>query len=79
MESIAVSDGLDGRHTTTSMQQLPKEEKGGYVQEDRAFVDAIVEGGPPAVTALDGFRAVELVDACYRSVKTGERVHFTAG
>ena len=79
MESIAVSDGLDGRHTTTSMQQLPKEKKWGYVQEDRAFVDAIVEGGPPAVTALDGFRAVELVDACYRSVKTGERVHFTAG
>lgn len=79
MESISVSDGLDGRHTTTSMQPLPKEEKWGYAQEDRAFVDAIVEGRPPAVTALDGFRAVELVDACYRSVKTGERVHFTAG
>jgi myo-inositol 2-dehydrogenase/D-chiro-inositol 1-dehydrogenase len=76
METIVVSDGLDGKHTTTSMQQLSKEEKWGYTQEDRAFVDAIVDEGPPAVSALDGFRAVELVDACYRAVRTSERVNF---
>jgi myo-inositol 2-dehydrogenase/D-chiro-inositol 1-dehydrogenase len=76
METIVVSDGLDGKHTTMSMQQLSKEEKWGYTQEDRAFVNAIVDGRPPAVTALDGFRAVELVEACYRAVRTSERVSF---
>lgn len=74
VESITQSEGLDGRHVTQTMQQLSKEEKGGYVQEDRAFVDSVVDGRPVAVTALDGFKSVELVDACYRAVRTGERV-----
>jgi myo-inositol 2-dehydrogenase/D-chiro-inositol 1-dehydrogenase len=78
MESLSLSDGLDGQHTTRSMQQLSKEEKWGYLQEDRAFVDAIVNGTAAAVTALDGFKSVELVDACYRAVSTNERVRFSA-
>lgn len=78
MESLSTSDGLDGQHTTRSMQQLSKEEKWGYLQEDRAFVDAMVNGTAAAVTALDGFKSVELVDACYRAVSTGERVRFSA-
>jgi len=69
MESLTVSEGLDGRHTEQSMHQLSKEEKWGYAQEDRAFVDSIVEGKPPAVTAVDGFKSVELVDAVYESVR----------
>jgi myo-inositol 2-dehydrogenase/D-chiro-inositol 1-dehydrogenase len=74
MESITVSEGLDGSHFTQTMQQLSKEEKWGYAQEDRAFVASIAEGAPVAVTSLDGFRSVELVDACYRAVRSGERV-----
>ena len=74
MESITRSEELDGRHHTQSMQQMSKEEKWGYAQEDRAFVDSILDGTPVVVTALDGFKSVELVDACYRSARTGERV-----
>lgn len=74
MESISHSEGLDGGHGTRSMQQLSKEEKWGYAQEDRAFVDSIVDGAPVAVTASDGFKSVELVDACYRAVEAGERI-----
>lgn len=74
MESLTHSEGLDGRHFTQSMQQLSKEERWGYEQEDRAFVDSIVEGTPVSVTALDGFKSVELVDACYRAVRSGDRV-----
>jgi myo-inositol 2-dehydrogenase/D-chiro-inositol 1-dehydrogenase len=77
METISHSEGLAGDHTTHSMHQLPKEEKWGYLQEDRAFVDAVVTGGEASVTALDGYKSVELVDACYRSVRTGERVTFS--
>ncbi|HEX8494448.1 MAG TPA: Gfo/Idh/MocA family oxidoreductase [Pyrinomonadaceae bacterium] len=76
MESLVQSEALDGKHTTHSMHQLAKEEKWGYAQEDRAFVDSILAGTPAAVTALDGYKSVELVDACYRSVQTGEPVLF---
>jgi myo-inositol 2-dehydrogenase/D-chiro-inositol 1-dehydrogenase len=78
MESLVSSEDLDGRHVIRSMHQLSKEEKWGYLQEDRAFVNSIVNGAPPAVTALDGYKSVELVDACYRAVRTGERVRFNA-
>jgi myo-inositol 2-dehydrogenase/D-chiro-inositol 1-dehydrogenase len=76
MESLIESEGLEGGHVTHSMHQLAKEEKWGYAQEDRAFVDSIVNVAPPVVSALDGYKAVELVDACYRAVRTGERVRF---
>ncbi len=74
MESITHSEGLDGSHFTQTMQQLSREEKWGYAQEDRAFVASIAEGAPVAATALDGFKSVELVDACYRAIRSGERV-----
>jgi myo-inositol 2-dehydrogenase/D-chiro-inositol 1-dehydrogenase len=61
------------------MQQLSKEEKWGYAQEDRAFVDSVVDGAPVLVTALDGFKSVELVDACYRAVRDGKRVELGKG
>jgi myo-inositol 2-dehydrogenase / D-chiro-inositol 1-dehydrogenase len=75
-ESFTSSSALDGRHATQTMQRLSKEEKWGYAQEDRAFVDAIIDKRPAAVTAEDGCKAVELVDACYRAARTGERIRF---
>lgn len=74
MESLVYSEGLDGKHIERSMHQLSKEEKWGYAQEDRAFIDSIVSGDPPAVGAFDGLKSVELVDAVYQSVKAGELV-----
>ena len=70
METLVCSTNLEGHFTEQSMQQLPREEKWGYVQEDRAFVDSIVNGTPPLVTALDGLMSVELVNAIYESVRT---------
>lgn len=78
MESLVTSEGLDGRHIERSMHQLPKEEKWGYAQEDRAFVDAIVGRRPPAVTAFDGYKSVELVDVVYESVRQGTSVEIGA-
>src|SRR2546426_531870 len=54
MESLICSEGLEGRQVERSMHQLSKEEKWGYAQEDRAFVDSVSGGLPPAVTAFDG-------------------------
>jgi myo-inositol 2-dehydrogenase/D-chiro-inositol 1-dehydrogenase len=74
MESLVYSDGLEGRQVEHSMHQLPKEEKWGYAQENRAFIDSIVEEELPAVTALDGLKSIQLVDAVYESVKTNQPV-----
>lgn len=76
MESLVYSEGLDGRHVERSMHQMSKEEKWGYLQEDRAFIDSIIEEELPLVTALDGFKSVELVDAVYESVRNGKVIRF---
>jgi len=74
MESLTYSDTLAGDHRTLSTHQLPKEEKWGYAQEDKAFVDSILSGTPAPVTALDGYKSVELVNACYSAVRDGGRM-----
>lgn len=76
MESLVYTEALDGRTLEHSMHHLSKEEKWGYQQEDKSFIDSITKGLPPAVSAQDGFKSVELVEACYRSVRTGEAVKF---
>nr|MBA2378144.1 gfo/Idh/MocA family oxidoreductase [Blastocatellia bacterium] len=45
-------------------------------QEDRAFIESIMSGEPPPVTADDGFKSVELVEAVYAAIRSGERVRF---
>ena len=70
MESLTCSTNLEGHYTEQTMQQLSREEKWGYVQEVRAFIDSIINGTPPLVTALDGLKSVELVDAVYQSCKS---------
>lgn len=71
MESLLISNGLAGDYLTQSMHQLPRDEKWGYVQEDRAFIHAITSRSEPLVTAFDGFMSVILVDAVYQSVNSG--------
>ena len=43
-------------------------------KQDRAFVDSIVNGTPPLVTALDGLMSVELVNAVYESIRTNATI-----
>ena len=74
METLICSSNIEGHFTSQSMQQTPREEKWGYVQEDRAFVDSIVNGLPAVVTAFDGLMSVEIANAVYESVRTGAPV-----
>lgn len=74
MESLIYSKGLEGKRVEYSVHQLSKEEKWGYAQEDRAFIDSIIAGEPAKVTAADGFKSVELVSAVYESVRTGDSI-----
>src|SRR6185503_11328080 len=77
MESLTYTTSLEGNFTEQTMQQLPREEKWGYAQEDRAFIDAIVNGSEPLVTAFDGLMSVRLVNAVYESVKTDSPVRIS--
>jgi len=79
MESLTYTTSLEGNFTEQTMQQLPREEKWGYVQEDRAFVDAIVNGTEPLVTAFDGLMSVRLVNAVYESVRSKAPVTISQG
>jgi myo-inositol 2-dehydrogenase/D-chiro-inositol 1-dehydrogenase len=74
MESLVWSSSLEGHFSSESMQQTPREEKWGYLQEDRAFVDSIVNGTPPLVTAFDGLMSVKIANAVYESVNSGSPV-----
>jgi len=76
MENLTDSRGSNANFEYFSWHLLSKEERWGYSQENEAFIDAILNGTEPLVTALDGYKSVELVEACYKAVKTGERVKF---
>jgi len=76
MERLLDSRGMDANFETVSFHMTEKEEKWGYVQEDQAFIDAILNGTPPPVTADDGFHSVQLVESVYQSIRGGQRVRF---
>jgi myo-inositol 2-dehydrogenase/D-chiro-inositol 1-dehydrogenase len=76
MERLLDSNGFDPNFETISFHMLEKEEKWGYLQEDRAFIDAILSGSSAPVTANDGMQSVRLVEAVYASIRTGDRVRF---
>jgi myo-inositol 2-dehydrogenase / D-chiro-inositol 1-dehydrogenase len=76
MEQIIDSQTHDANHHTFSFHILEKHEKWGYQQEDAAFIDSILNGTEALVTALDGYKSVELVESVYRAIKTGQKVRF---
>jgi len=76
MERLLDSRGMDANFETVSFHMTEKEERWGYVQEDQAFIDAILNGTPPPVTADDGFHSVQLVESVYQSIRGGQRVRF---
>jgi len=76
MERLLDSRGMDANFETMSWHMTEKEERWGYVQEDAAFIDSILNGASPPVTADDGYRSVELVESVYSAIESGERVRF---
>lgn len=79
MEKVTYSPGLNQVVVTRDCFQLDREEKWGYREEDALFVSALLGEGPPAVIAEEGYRAVELAEAIYRSARTGQIVTLPLG
>ena len=72
------SRSWDDNPRTLTFDLAPKEDVYGNEQWlfDLAqdFIQAIQEDRQPQVTALDGFRCLQIIDAAYESSKTGQRV-----
>ncbi|HEY3249275.1 MAG TPA: Gfo/Idh/MocA family oxidoreductase [bacterium] len=69
LERAWFSSGMREQVEAVDCFQMPFEQKWGYALEDRMFVDAVLGERPPAVTADDGYKATELVEACYQAVR----------
>lgn len=74
LERAWYSPGMREQVEALDCFQMPFEQKWGYVTEDRLFIDAALGERPPAVTAEDGYRATELVEACYAAAREGRTV-----
>jgi myo-inositol 2-dehydrogenase/D-chiro-inositol 1-dehydrogenase len=74
IESLRYRLGLQSETATEDFSQIPIAKRFGFEEEDRLFVDAVLSGCAPPVTAFDGYRAVELVCACYRSAAESQPV-----
>jgi myo-inositol 2-dehydrogenase / D-chiro-inositol 1-dehydrogenase len=69
MEKVTYAPGLGQATVQHDLFQLSLPDKWGYREEDTLFIDAILGGKTPPVTAEDGYKAIELVEACYRSAQ----------
>lgn len=69
MEKLEWRIGLDKPTSVENFANLTREEKWGFAEEDRLFVDAILNDGAPPVTSYDGLKSVEMTMAVYRSAK----------
>jgi myo-inositol 2-dehydrogenase/D-chiro-inositol 1-dehydrogenase len=78
--ALLVSEDLDrARHTTrddphAAWRHFPTPDAvtlWGYVDEDRAFVDACLGLAPPPVTVDDAFHSLAVLDAAYASIAAG--------
>ncbi len=74
LERAWFSPGMRDQVEAVDCFQMPFEQKWGYAAEDRMFIDACLGERPPAVTAEDGYRATELVEACYQAVRDEKAV-----
>ena len=74
MSKIRYSPGLKREIRTWDFSKLPIEKAWGYEEEDKLFIDALLGKEKIPVDVREGYKAVELVEACYRSARTGKSV-----
>lgn len=70
MYYLGTSEGL----TYGGYQWFMKRFYDAYVEEDNHFIKCILEDKEPLVSGEDGKKAVEIAEACWRSVKEGRPV-----
>lgn len=71
LDRVVHSPGSGQATVTLDFKLLPQAQKWGYQQEDTQFVSACLGEMPCPVDALEGFKSIELCEACYRSAQNG--------
>ena len=66
-ERLTYTPARDQPAVTRDFGAFPVPERLGYAQETRVFTESVARNQAGGPTAEDAFRAVEFVDACYRS------------
>jgi myo-inositol 2-dehydrogenase/D-chiro-inositol 1-dehydrogenase len=74
LNRISYTLALDAPTQTEEFNYLPPTLTWGVEEEDRLFIDSILNRKPPAVTVNDGFKTIELIEACYRSAHLGKPI-----
>lgn len=71
LEKVMYAPGLHQPAQISDFFQVTNDYKWGYVEEDRLFIDAILNGTKAPVTAEDGYLSTRLLEAIYESARTG--------
>ncbi len=77
-QKVMHSQGLREASQQTDYFQLTSEKRWGYQDEVKAFLDAIENRSPSVYNAEMGFEILQLVAACYESVRTGKKITMPA-
>ena len=64
----------DGQTEYFCLPDVPSQREVEKTLVDEAFFQCILNGGPPPVSARDGLRVMEVVDAVYRSKREGRYI-----
>jgi len=64
----------DGQTEYFCLPDVPSQREVEKTLVDEAFFQCILNGGPPPVSARDGLRVMEVVDAVYRSNREGRYI-----
>jgi myo-inositol 2-dehydrogenase/D-chiro-inositol 1-dehydrogenase len=74
LNRISYTLSLDTPTQAHEFHYLPQTLTWGVEEEDQLFIDAVIEKKTPPVTVEDGFKVVEIIEACYRSVNSKKPV-----
>jgi len=71
MTRVTYSSGLEKEVEVRDFSQMPRNRSWGFEEEDKLFVDSILSDSRTPVDEVQAYRSIELVEACYRSVRKG--------
>jgi len=74
MNRVSYTLGLDLPTQVEEFHYLPQTLSWGVEEEDKLFVDSIIEKKDPPITVEDGYKVVEIIEACYRSAETKKTI-----
>src|SRR5699024_10712695 len=77
IETIRYSKGLEQAVEKKDYTQVPFQEKCGYIEEDKLFIDAILNSSKPPVDANAAYQLTYMIQKIYESAETGETVYFS--